>query len=370
MADRLLVGTRKGLFTVARVGGAWGVTGAAHLGMPCPSVLHDPRDGAIYAGLGHGHFGPKLHRSRDGGTTWAEVACPKYPERPADSPDVDPWTRQPREWRTRELFSLAAGTARQPGTLWCGTNPGGLFRSTDHGDSWHLVESLWHHPLRREWFGGGTDHPAVHSVCVDPTDGNHVVIGVSCGGVWVTRDAGDTWEVRAKGMWASYLPPEQAEAEHLQDPHAVVQCAARPTHLWCQHHCGIWRTTDACTTWQRIERAGPSTFGFAVAVHPRDPETAWFVPAVSDERRVPVDGRVVVTRTRDGGRSFDVLTEGLPQAHAYDLTYRHGLDVDAGGDRLAFGSTTGSLWVSEDQGDTWRHVSAHLPPILAVRFAR
>jgi photosystem II stability/assembly factor-like uncharacterized protein len=93
------------------------------------------------------------------------------------------------------------------------------------------------------------------------------------------------------------------------------------------------------------------------------------VPAQKDERRIPVEGKVVVARTRDGGRSWEVLRSGLPQRHAYDIVFRHGLDVDGSGDRLAFGSTTGSLWVSEDQGSTWQTISEHLPPIYAVRFA-
>jgi hypothetical protein len=105
-----------------------------------------------------------------------------------------------------------------------------------------------------------------------------------------------------------------------------------------------------------------------VAVHPQDPDTAFFVPAIKDERRVPVDGRLVVARTRDGGASFDVLSQGLPQEHAYDLIYRHGLDIDASGELLAFGSTTGSLWISEDQGESWSAISHHLPPIAAVEF--
>ena len=112
----------------------------------------------------------------------------------------------------------------------------------------------------------------------------------------------------------------------------------------------------------------PSVFGFGVAVHPREPDTAWFVPAVKDECRVPVDGKVVAARTRDGGKSFEVLREGLPQEHAYDLVYRHALDIDESGDRLAFGSTTGGLWVTENQGDSWTAISTHLPPIYAVRF--
>ena len=107
-----------------------------------------------------------------------------------------------------------------------------------------------------------------------------------------------------------------------------------------------------------------------MAVHPNDPDTAWFVPAISDQHRIPVDGHVVVTRTRDGGKTFDVLRSGLPQKHAYDITYRHGLDVDETGQRLAFGSTTGSLWVSEDQGDAWHPISKNLPPVYCVRFVK
>ena len=125
---------------------------------------------------------------------------------------------------------------------------------------------------------------------------------------------------------------------------------------------------DGGKVWQEIDNAGPSTFGFAVVVHPEDPDTAWFIPALKDEKRIPVAAEVVVTRTRDGGKSFKTLRNGLPQAHAYDLVYRHALDIDGTGNRLAFGSTTGNLWVSEDQGDSWQCVSQHLPPIYCVRF--
>ncbi|AKT36924.1 uncharacterized protein CMC5_010450 [Chondromyces crocatus] len=135
-----------------------------------------------------------------------------------------------------------------------------------------------------------------------------------------------------------------------------------------QHHNGVFRSTDAGLHWEDIQNAAPSVFGFAVAVHPEDPDTAWLVPAVKDETRVPVDAKVVVARTRDGGRSWAVLREGLPQEHAYDITYRHALDVDASNDRLAFGSTTGSLWTTENQGDAWQAISHHLPPIHCVRF--
>jgi photosystem II stability/assembly factor-like uncharacterized protein len=139
--------------------------------------------------------------------------------------------------------------------------------------------------------------------------------------------------------------------------------------MWVQHHNAIFRSDDAGMNWTECVDVAPSTFGFAVAAHPSDPDTAWFVPGIKDEKRIPVDGRLVVTRTRDGGKTFEQLAEGLPREHAYHLVYRHSLDVDATGDRLAMGSTTGSLFVSENQGDRWQRVSAELPPIHAVRFA-
>jgi hypothetical protein len=140
--------------------------------------------------------------------------------------------------------------------------------------------------------------------------------------------------------------------------------------LWVQHHNGVFHSTDGAESWHEVKDIKPSTFGFAVAVHPADADTAWLVPAVSDERRIPVDGAVVVTRTRDGGKSFKILDNGLPSTHAYDITFRHALDVDETGNTLAFGTTTGSLFVSPDQGDSWHCVSTHLPPVHSVRFVK
>lgn len=372
MSDRLFVGTRKGLFTLGRTGsgrnGNWKVTDAKFLGDPVSIVLPDSRDGAVYAALGHGHFGVKLHCSRDG-RPFEEIGVPQYPPlAEGEEPAKCPARGIPIPNALELIWALEAGGADQSGVLWCGTLPGGLFLSRDGGKTWELIRSLWDDPRRREWFGGGMDYPGIHSICVHPKNSNHVTVGISCGGVWMTTDCGKTWECRANGMYAEYMPPERRFDPNIQDPHRLVQCPARPECYWTQHHNGIFRTTDDAANWSDVPAAKPSTFGFAVAVHPRDPETAWFVPATSDQLRIPVDGKVVVSRTRDGGKSFDVLRNGLPQDHAYDLTFRHALDVDATGDRLAFGTTTGSLWVSEDQGDHWQCVTTHLPPVYCVRF--
>jgi photosystem II stability/assembly factor-like uncharacterized protein len=372
MSDRLLVGTRKGLFTVKRngkgPGGKWKIDHADFLGAPVPLMLPDARDGTLYAVIDHGHWGRKLQRSRDEGKTWTEVAVPKYPPRPADATDECPMRHIPIPWNLEGIWSLETADPKAKGTLWCGTAPGGVFRSNDAGESWELVRSLWDQPDRRKWVGGGTDWPAPHSIAVDPRDPKHVRIAISCGGVWATPDDGRTWAQTGHGLRSDYLPPDQAYIPDGQDAHRMVQSPGRPDHFWIQHHNGIFRSTDSAKSWTEVKDVKPSAFGFAVAVHPQDGDTAWFVPGNKDEQRVAPSGAVVVTRTRDGGKSFDQLRNGLPQEHAYDLTFRHALDIDKTGNRLAFGTTTGSLWVTENQGDAWETVGEHLPPVYAVRF--
>jgi hypothetical protein len=365
VAGRVYVASRKGLFTVDRAGaGQWSITGTAFLGDPVTMLLDDPRDGTLYAALNLGHFGVKLHRSGDRGATWEECRPPAFPAALQEKLDATPALPS-----VHQVWSLAGAGADRPGMLWAGTIPGGLFFSEDRGDSWELVRALWDKPERASWFGGGYDDPGIHSICVSPQDSRHVLVGVSCGGVWLTRDGGETWDARTSGMYAEYMPEEKREDPAIQDPHRLVQCPADPDALWVQHHNGVFRSTNGGARWTEVTAIRPAKFGFTVAVHPEDPATAWFVPGVKDECRVPVDARVVVARTRDGGKSFDVLGEGLPASHAYDIVFRHGLAVDASGRRLAMGSTTGGLWVSEDGGERWTCVSAHLPPVYQVVFA-
>ncbi len=372
MADRVFVATRKGLFTISRGGrngSGWKVAATAFLGDNVPMVLPCRKTQRVWAAITHGHFGAKMQRSEDGGTTWAELPAPAYPEPPGgQSPDVCPMRGTPIPWKLELIWSLETGGELGPDVLWCGTIPGGLFRSDDAGASWTLVRSLWEVPHRRQWFGGGYDHPGIHSILVDPRDARRVLVGVSCGGVWETTDAGESWQCRADGMFAAYMPPEQANDPAIQDPHIVVACPSSFDHLWIQHHNGIFKSADGARSWKHVDHVPVSDFGFCCAVHPHEPETAWFIPGIKDELRIPVDGRLVVTRTRDGGDSFEVLDHGLPQEHAYDIVYRHALDVDETGKCLMFGTTTGSLFVSEDGGDSWKCANHHLPPVYAVRF--
>ena len=335
---------------------------APFLGEPVSVALHDRRDGALYAALNLGHFGVKLHRKDAGAGAWTEIAAPAYPLKPEGSAD-------PVEWKNNMIWSLEAGGADQPGVLWAGTLPGGLFKSHDRGDSWVLVEALWNAPQRAEWFGGGYDVPGIHSICVDPRASDHVLVAVSCGGVWRTEDGGASWTMSATGMRADYMPPELNENEAVQDPHRIVRSLADPDVLWCQHHNGMWRSQDGGRHWHEITAAPLSNFGFAVAVDPGDGNTAWFAPAEADQRRIPVGTALAVTRTRDGGQTFTALRHGLPQHQCYDLVYRHGLAVAPDGQRLLMASTTGGVWLSDNAGDSWQTISTTMPPVYAVCFS-
>ena len=355
MAERMLVATRKGLLAFARKGGEWQLTRTDFPGVPVTAALHDARDRTLYAALKHGHFGSKLHRSDDDGRNWTELPAPAFDADAAGSPALF------------QIWTLETGGADRPGRLWAGALPAGLFRSDDRGASWRQVRALWDVPEREKWFGGGYDDAGIHSISPDPRNADRVSIAISSGGVWETRDAGAAWTSEGEGLVATYMPPELATAKETQDPHRVVRCASAPDVMWMQHHCGIYRSTDAGAQWTQLKPPFDD-FGFAVAAHPRDAGTAWFVPAMKDELRIPRDGALAVTRTTDGGETWQCFRQGLPQRDAFDLVYRHGLDVDESGTRLAMGSTTGALWTSDDAGESWRLLNAHQPPVYAVRL--
>ena len=222
---------------------------------------------------------------------------------------------RPPKARRRTGRSSSSGRFRPEGTISRASSGAARCRAaysdpSDDGDSWELNRPLWDDPRREEWFGGGADHPGIHSICVDPRDARHVLVGVSCGGVWRTRDDGQTWDIAGTGLRAEFMPPERQFDPNVQDPHLVAQCRGEAlTRSGFSTTTGFSSRPTARRRGREITDVKPSTFGFPVAVHPRDPNTAWFVPAVKDEKRYPAGGCVVVNRTRDGGKTFDTLTQ-------------------------------------------------------------
>src|SRR5262249_15127496 len=266
MSELLTVSTRKGLFILEReAGGDWQIRRTGFLGDSVSLAYWDSETGRLYAALKLGHFGAKLHVSQDHGASWREIACPAFPKTDAapESEDGAP--------SVREIWTLAAGP---DGALWAGTIGGGLFRSADGGASWALAQGLWDRPERANWMGGGNEAPAVHSLCIDPKDDKHMALAVSCGGVWQSGDSGQSWSVTSSGLYAEFMPPERREDPAIQDVHQMVQCRSAPQCFWLQHHNGVFRSTDGASSWQEVTAIRPSKFGFAVAVHPENPDRA------------------------------------------------------------------------------------------------
>ena len=232
----MLLGTRKGFIAYHLQNRNWKVENLSFEGVPVSIAYADSRTGTWWAALDHGHWGVKLHRSKDRGKSWEEVAAPAYPEGEEVKEGI--------KATTRYIWSIANGGKNFRSRMWLGTDPGGLFVSADDGNSFELVRSLWEQPSRKtQWMGGGRDQPGIHSIVIDPRDEEHIHIGISCAGVFETMDSGNTWQVRNKGLRADFLPDPSTDVGH--DPHILVAAPTNPDVLWQQNHCGIFRSTDS-----------------------------------------------------------------------------------------------------------------------------
>ena len=357
--NKILVGTGKGLVVFKKTSKAWQYEKDEFLGMPISIPFVDERNNAWWVSIAHRHWGQKLHRSFDKGKTWEAISAPKYP--------TNAKLKNGKPASLRYVWSMASGGVDEPKVLYLGTEPGGLFKSEDGGLTFNLLEALWNHPSRKDkWFGAGRDYPYIHSVVVDPRDKEHFYIAVSCAGIFETKDGGATWAVRNEGLRADFLPEPYAKIGH--DPHLLIACKKNPDVLWQQNHCGIFRSTNAGKNWEEVtDQNGLAVYGFALGIDHQNPDRAWVIPAISDEVRLAVDRSLVVCRTDDGGKTWQAFRKGLPQGSAYDLVLRHGLCVDE--NLLAFGTTNGNCYVSEDYGETWECIHHHLPKVNSICFA-
>ena len=393
MSKMILAGTRKGTVIFDRVDGAWLPRPIVHAGIPVCYAARDPRDGTLWASLDHGHWGPKLSRSRDGGASWEDITSVKYPDgaryivKVLPTADFDPEapTGQPDYGNASvyKIWNIAFGHASQPGRLYAGTIPGGLFISDDGGDSWELNRPLWNHDSRggdlfagaatsdNQWQGTpasidyGIFEPGIHSIIVDPNNPKRIMVAVSTAGVLETTDGGQTWASRNRGMTNDYSP--DPESEWMHDPHFVTVCPQQPDHLWQQNHCGVFYSDNGAQSWKKVSQPDAGVhFGFPIAADAKEGKTAWIVPARSDMERMTIDGGLFVARTSDGGQTWQSFRAGLPQQNAYDIVLRHSLDVSD--DCLCFGSTTGNIYLSEDRGETWQSLGNNFPPVYSIRF--
>ena len=347
----LLIGTKKGAFILKSDAErqSWDLRGPFCECWPINHVIADPASGAIYGAGGNEWFGPAVWKSDDLGATWSHSS-----DGLAYATGEDP---------IKSVWSLAAGA----GCLYAGVEPAGLFRSADHGRSWQHVAGLRDHPSRPDWEPGGGGL-ILHSLVLHPSDDRQLWVAISTAGAFHTADGGASWEPRNRGTRADFLPEGQRYPEYGQCVHNLVMAPGMPDRLYQQNHCGMYRSHDGGRQWESIEAGLPSSFGFPVAVHPRDPATLYLMPLNGDiDGRYVPEAKAAVWRSRDGGDRWEDLRSGLPQENVYFGVLRQAMTTDrlepAG---VYFGTNSGALYASSDEGDSWTCIAQHLPTIYSV----
>ncbi|PWE29266.1 glycoside hydrolase [Maritimibacter sp. 55A14] len=372
----VLVGTTKGAFllegTPARDG--WSISGPHCDGWPVNHVKADPITGHIWAGGGNEFLGAGVWRSTDGGMTWelSKLSKGQIDEWAA----ADPETARLLNWTPVETAfdgEVSAIWSLLPahGMLYAGGKPGMLFASADGGRTWEKVTALSDHPEKESWNPGAAGL-VVHSLLCDPAAPGKLWAGISAAGVFATEDGGATWERRNRLSNAEACAhhdhpaaPRDGETGHCV--HNMVRVADRDL-LYQQNHHGVFRSPDGGRTWQDITAGLPSTFGFPIAVHPRDAQTIWVLPLNSDTGgRFPPDASAAVWKSGDGGQSWQAKRDGLPARDCFFTVLRQSMATD-GADPAGvyFGTNTGSVFASADEGESWAEIARNLPTILSV----
>ncbi|HZI85950.1 MAG TPA: hypothetical protein VFD48_03895 [Pyrinomonadaceae bacterium] len=357
----LLVGTMKGAFVLRSDPSRknWEVGGPYFPGRAIYAMAYDSRDGRnlLWAAVNSSYWGSYLSTSNDFGKNWTEPETygVKFPEDAENS--------------VKQIWQIVPGNGSEPDTLYCGVEPAALFRSDDAGQTWSLVKGLYDHPHRPQWQPGGGGL-CLHTILPDPNNKDRMHIAISTGGVYRTDDGGKTWEVRNKGVRAQFLPPDQWYPEFGQCVHKIVSHPSNPKRLFLQNHWGLYRSDDGGDSWQDIANGVPSDFGFALEVDHHNPDTAYIIPLESDEFRCTPEAKLRVYRTQNAGKSWEPLTNGLPQENAFETILRDGMSGDKlNPTGLYFGTRNGKLFGTNDGGESWSAIEEGLPAVVCVKTA-
>jgi photosystem II stability/assembly factor-like uncharacterized protein len=349
---KAFLASRKGLFVYKLAGSSWKLEKHHFDGVKTTYVNVDPRTKHVWLGMAHGHWGPKIHVSKNKGKTFEELPTPKLPDQKEGQ---------------KGLLEVWAFAFDSTGRVYAGTAPAEIFHSDDGGQTWHHNEALHKMEGREKWFAAATEAHCVHSILVNPENEDHITIGISVGGCLESTDRGESWRYCNSGMKAYFMPNHDDPI--TQDPHLVARAPSDPLVLWQQNHCGIFKSEDGGKTWLDLSKAKgvKSPFGWGVVVDDKNADVAYTLPALSDESRVPVQKKLFVQKTTNGGKSWTVLNNGLPQKNCFDIVYRHAFS--GSGKHLLFGSTTGHVFFSNNEGKKWGQIKDYLPPIYGVKLA-
>ena len=352
----LLVGTKKGLFTLQGDDGSFEIAARAFAGEPVEFAVRDPRSGRYLACVTSMFYGPKVFVTDDPAGEWQQAEGVELPEG-GDQALVRMW-------------SIVPGV--EDGHLYAGGDPGVLFESRDGGLTWALNKGFWEQPTRPEW-NPGAGGMCLHSIAIWPDDPKRLALAISAVGVWLSDDGGETWRHGNKGIEARYLPEDAPEDTFTLCVHNMHRHPTSPERLFMQFHGGVYRSDDAGESWTDIgtDTGLPSDFGFPLVVDPGDADSAYVIPLVADLDRVMPEGRVRVYETRDAGASWTPRGDGLPAEDAYLTVLRQAFGASGSGEsmELYFGATSGDVFGSRDAGGSWFTAATNLPPVHSVRVA-
>ena len=354
---QVLIGTSKGLMVYEILPDTVPKELAIHfLGFSVNMIFVDERSHRWWVGIAHRHWGQKVHYSDDQGASWEEAKLPSYQ-------GFKMINGAPA--KLKEIWSMQHGGADSE-RLWLGTEPGGLFSSTNGGATFELNEPLWDHTSRQKegkWFGAGSDFPFIHSIEINPHNSSHLYVAISCAGIFESMDNGASWQPRNKGLLATYLPNPNVEVG--QDPHQLLINPEAPNVLWQQNHCGIYFTKNGGKLWTEVFlKKGISSYGFSLAIDEKNPARSWVIPVESDQRRVAPDLKLEVFETTNFGQSWKSVSKGLPIIHSFDIVLRKSFKRKE--NLMIFGTTNGNLFYTLEETPYWQLISSHLTKVNTV----
>lgn len=347
---KLITGTDKGLIIYEKIEDAWKLSDIHFIGMPIGAFHQDSSDN-WWVAINHKHWGPKLYTSNNQSETFSEISSPQFSK-------ASPYS-------LKSIWSIQSQSIGPIDRLYIGTEPAALFLSENQGKTFNELSGLTSHDSRPTWQGGGkgSNSPFLHTIVDNPNDSNELIVGISCAGVFRSKDLGNSWSPSNKGLKSFFLPNSEIEVGH--DPHIILRHPKEGNIIWQQNHCGIYRSEDGGRTWKDIsDPEGKAVYGFAMVIDEEDVNTAWVIPAQSDDLRYPVQNKLAVYKTTDAGKSWKPQSKGLPQEAAFDLILRASFTRNE--QTMAFGSNNGNLYLSEDNGEHWQVLSQSLSSVRSV----
>lgn len=343
---KLIAGTDKGLLIYTKGHEGWALKDVVFIGMPI-GAFHQDSSGNWWVAINHKHWGPKLYCSPNQGENFEEIEVPRFGK---ESP-----------YSLKSIWTIASFED----SLFVGTEPAALFVKRE--GSFEELEGLSKHPSRSAWQGGGkgSNSPFLHSVVFNPEGEHELMVGISCAGVFRSMDAGENWAPANQGLKAFYLPNSETEVGH--DPHSIIRHPLNSNVLWQQNHCGIYRSVDGGAHWQDVSDPDQVAFyGFDLVIDETDIDTAWVIPAQSDDLRYPHHNKLEVYQTTNGGQSWQSRSNGLPKDISFDLVLRSAFDKR--GDVMAFGTNNGNLYLSDNLAEDWVALSQNLSAVRTVNL--